>query len=383
MLSCRIDLRDASADRWRWHGGKLVRGASWVRPVIHPTVLVTVSQDADRTRLVIQERAYQDHATDADIAGVANGGDQLEAVVGSGSARFTAGVGGTAPLYLTMAGGIVYGSWHLPDLRRHTNTERLLDRAVARVLTRQLRYSSDTLFQDIVMVTERATATATPAGITVGLPPAAQHVIAARQPRGGTNVVEAFETLLASAVSRAVPPGMRIGIELSGGVDSANVALTLARHATAITCFGLLLDDLTDIRGEQGQDCRRQAVVSMLGLPDITVQASKHPPFVPGGIRCRGVAHDPGAAFYREAFDALRDAAAGNVDIMMTGLGGDELLALPATETAARSPRIAPNVNQRSTDVPWLGPRAQVALADVNTNLAPVPVLPLPTLMSF
>jgi hypothetical protein len=383
MLSCRIDLRDTRADSWRWHDGKLVHGASWVRPVIHSTALVTVSQKADRTRLVIQERDYRDHATDTDMAGVVNGRDQLEVVIGPSSVRFTAGVGGTAPLYLTMADGIVYGSWHLPDLRRHTNTDRLLDRAATRVLTRQLRYSSDTLFQDIVMVTERAAATATPAGITVNLPPAAQHVLAARQPRAGTNVVEAFETLLASAVSRAVPPGMRVGIELSGGVDSANVALTLARHTTAITCFGLLLDDLTAVGGEQGQACRRRhAVVSMLGLPDITVQASKHPPFVPSGIRRCGIAHDPGAAFYREAFDALRDAAAGNVDIMMTGLGGDELLALPATETAARAPRTAPNAKQ-DTNVPWLGQRARAALADINTNLAPVSVLPLPTLMSF
>src|SRR5262249_22793977 len=150
-------------------------------------------------------------------------------------------------------------------------------------------------------------------------------------PRAGTNMVEAFETLLASAVSRAVQPGMRIGIELSGGVDSANVALTVAQQATAPTCFGLLLDDLVDVGSRKGQARRRHAVVSMPGLSDVTVQASKYPPFVPGGIRRCGLAHDPSGAFYREAFDALRDAAVGKVDIMITGLGGDELLALPAT----------------------------------------------------
>lgn len=379
MLSCLIDLRDARGGHWRWHGGELVCGASWVRPVLHPTVLVTASQDADRTRLVIQERNYGDHEIDGGSADGVDRGDWLEVAVEPRSVRFTAGVGGTAPLYLTAADGIVYGSWHLPDLRHHVSTDRLLDRAVARVLTRQLRYSSDTLFQDIVMVTERATATATPAGITVNFPPAAQHVTAARRPRAGTNVVEAFETLLASAVSRTVPPGTRIGIELSGGVDSANVALTVARYTPATTCFGLLLDDLIDVKHEHGQAHRRHAVVSLLGLPDITVQASKHPPFVPDGVRRRETPHDPSSAFYREAFDALRDAAAGKVDIMMTGIGGDELLALPAT----RSPRTVHDTNQQDTNVSWLGRRTRAALADIDNNLAPVPVLPLPALMSF
>jgi hypothetical protein len=67
----------------------------------------------------------------------------------------------------------------------------------------------------------------------------------------------------------------------------------------------------------------------------------------------------------------------------MTGLGGDELLALPATETAARPARAAHNANEQDTRVPWLGKRARAALADIDTHLAPVPVLPLPALMSF
>lgn len=195
-------------------------GASWVRPVTHPMVHVTSSQVADHVRLVIQERDYRDHAPDAETSSVVDGCDRLEVTIGPNAIRFTAGIGGIAPLYLAMADGIVYGSWHLPDLRRHARTGRLLDRAEARVLTRRLRYSSDTLFRDIVMVTERATAIATPTGITINRSPGAHHVIAARHPRAGTKVVEAFETLLASAVSRVVPPGMRIGIELSGGVDS-------------------------------------------------------------------------------------------------------------------------------------------------------------------
>src|SRR5262249_49881769 len=138
-----------------------------------------------------------------------------------------------------------------------------------------------------------------------------------------------------------------------------------------------------DVGSRKGQARRRHAVVSMLGLSDVTVQASKYPPFVPGGIRRCGLAHDPSGAFYREAFDALRDAAVGKVDIMITGLGGDELLALPATGTAVRPAHAARNSNERNTNVPWLGQRALAALAEIDTNLAPVPVLALPALMSF
>lgn len=141
----------------------------------------------------------------------------------------------------------------------------------------------------------------------------------------------------------------------------------------ATLCFGLLLDDLLDT----GQTTRRHAITSRLDVPDVTILASDHPPFTPGGIRGRGQPHDPASAYYCEAFDALRDAATGRVSIMVTGLGGDELLALRPDEKPAHA--VAAGVDS----VTWLGQRARAAVDDIDTNQAPPAVLPLPVLMSF
>jgi hypothetical protein len=45
--------------------------------------------------------------------------------------------------------------------------------------------------------------------------------------------------------------------------------------------------------------------------------------------------------------------------------------------------RATRNANEQDINVSWLGQRARAALAEIDANLAPVPVLPLPALMSF
>ncbi|MER7112125.1 hypothetical protein [Streptomyces sp. NPDC000229] len=59
---------------------------------------------------------------------------------------------------------------------------------------------------------------------------------------------------------------------------------------------------------------------------------------------------------------------------MFTGSGGDEVNAHHSrTDVELPTPEPAP----------WLGPKAVRALAEVNEHLAPIPVLPVPTLMAF
>lgn len=70
----------------------------------------------------------------------------------------------------------------------------------------------------------------------------------------------------------------------------------------------------------------------------------------------------------------------------MTGLGGDELLAIPATQRTGQTlgvPGRVDDLTGAAAGVPWLGLRARSAIRDIEANLAPVPVLPLPALMSL
>ncbi|WP_019812214.1 asparagine synthase-related protein [Saccharomonospora halophila] len=299
-------------------------------------------------------------------------GDTLILDLRPGQATVTAGVGGTAPLYLAADGEVLHGTWDLPALRHLLRHSRIRDRAVARALTRRHRYSSDTLFTDVTMLTERAVATFTKAGVHFTYPPPAEHVAQARELRPGADPGDGLVYLLTEALHPWCARGATIGLELSGGLDSAIVAI--AAHTSAeptLRTFGLLVDGA--LGAEQHR--RRVAIANHVGAADDILRAHEHAPFCAGGIRATGAAHDPRGEFYREAFEALADRAAHRgVTIMLTGNGGDELM-------APRIDELPPPPPQSLAEVSWLGPRARDALAAIDDNLAPSAVLPTPTLM--
>ncbi|MCP3822912.1 asparagine synthase-related protein, partial [Streptomyces sp. A3M-1-3] len=289
-----------------------------------------------------------------------------------GEARLSAGVFGTAPLYLMVTGGTLYASWDLAELRPHLRPEQLLPRVVARTLTRQHRYTADTLFEGVFRLTERATAVFNSSGLTVHYPEPAEHVLEPRVLRPDVDPMNVFDSLLTEAVREAPTATGCVGIELSGGADSGNVALAVsAARFNSVHSFGLLMGG--QIGAQQRE--RRDALVSHCGFRDIAVPAVQHPPFVSGGVRALRKPHDPAGAFYQEAFDVMRNqAAARGCEVMFTGSGGDEINA-HHSRTGTKLPQAPP--------VPWLGGRAVQALADVDEQLAPIPVLPVPTLIGF
>jgi hypothetical protein len=94
----------------------------------------------------------------------------------------------------------------------------------------------------------------------------------------------------------------------------------------------------------------------------------------PLGVRGRRQPHDPTSVYYREAFDALCDAVAGGgTPVVCTGLGGDELMTRHPHERITKPP---------AEGVPWLGPVARTALAEVDLNLAPIPSAAMTALMA-
>ncbi|MFI2203945.1 asparagine synthase [Streptomyces sp. NPDC020192] len=243
---------------------------------------------------------------------------------------------------------------------------------MARALTRQHRYSADTLFDGVYRLTERATAVFTTAGLTILYPEPAQHVLEPRRLRPGVDPVDAFDALLTEVAAGWLSTASCVGVEVSGGADSGNVTLSAAAAGFgSVRTFGLLMGGRI---GRLQQD-RRRMLVDHLGLRDTAIPAMQHPPFVPGGVRGRGLPHDPAGAFYQEAFDVLRGhVAAHGCEVVFTGGGGDEVNACHS-RTGAELPAAEP--------IPWLGNKAIEALAQVDENLAPIPVLPVPTLMAF
>lgn len=376
MLSFEFDLADVAGtgSRWSWDGDRWVHRRSWVRPFTHPAVEVVLRCDGSGACLVVRERrAGQPPVPERGraLASAASWrGDFTVLDVAPGRLRVVAGPGGTAPLYLAAAGPVLAGSWDVTDLRRFVDIGLLCGRSVARALTRQHRYSSDTLFAGVHQLTERATATFSGGRCRITYPQPAAHVLSARSLRCGVDAVDALDHVLERATGElAAPPGA-VGVELSGGADSANVALTLAalHGCDAVHSFGLVLDD--------AQRHRRAALARTLRLRDVALDAYAHPPFAPHGVRGRAEPHDPRGAYYQEAFDALRRTAVGaGVCVMFTGIGGDEAMAPHPDEVEPPEPT--------TDELPaWLGPATREAIAGLDDNLAPVPQRPLPTLLA-
>ncbi|MGW4826327.1 asparagine synthase-related protein [Amycolatopsis japonica] len=378
MLSFRLALNAGIVPAWCWDTDRWRCGESWIRPVVHPALRHDIDGRSGVTTIVVRDAAAQPTPPEATNhyrgAGDAERGDALLLRIEPGRITLTSGIGGTVPLYLALDGNILHGTWHLPALRHLTRRSGLLDRAVTRALTRRHRYSSDTLFTGVTMLTERATATFTAAGLNTVYPAPARHVTRARALRPGVDSAAALAHLLADGLRPWQDTGAALGLELSGGLDSATVAVAARTTASIpLRSFGLIVDGA--LGAEQHR--RRIAIARQVGAVDDILRAHDHAPFCKNGIRASGTAHDPRGEFYREAFEALADRAArGGVEIMLTGNGGDEIM-------APRIDELPPPPPQPLTEIPWLGPRAREAVATIDDNLAPSAVLPTPTLMSF
>ncbi|WP_208647989.1 asparagine synthase-related protein [Streptomyces tirandamycinicus] len=360
MLSMRLRLADLQEPKWRSEGGRWGNGESWIEPANVSTLVMEVNDDrAPRVRVRVKE-CRGDEA------------DFVELTMEPGQARLAAGVFGTAPLYLAEKAGELHASWDLTLLRLHLRADRLVPRVVARTLTRQHRYTSETLFEGVYRLTERAAATLTSHGLNIHYPEPAEHVLEPRMLRLGVDPLAALDDLLTDVIRQAPTATGCVGVELSGGADSGNVALAVkAARFPDVYSFGLLVGGST---GRQQRE-RRRVLVEHCGFRDTATPAMQHPPFCPGGVRSLCKPHDPAGAFYQEAFDVVREqAAARRCEVMFTGSGGDEINA-HHSRTQVELPTPEP--------VPWLGKKAVRALSEANEYLAPIPVLPVPTLMAF
>lgn len=350
----RVRLADTCGP-WSWNGIQWSAGASVVEPFANPALCCRLRSPH---RLVIAERRP--------------GGDSLAVDVQPGRVRLTAGRLGVAPLYLAGNREILYGSWDVADLAKFASPTRIVNRVAVRLLTRRHRYSSDTLFEGITRLTERARAEFTSDGMRLSYPPDAPHVLAARRLAPHADPVEAFQDHLSAITDPVIETdGRQVALELSGGLDSANVACSAARHRREpLLSLGVLVDG----RAGREQRGRRHLLTSALNLRDITVFASQYLPFDLDSARFSGP-HDGDGEVYREAFDALRQhAVAEGVRVVLTGFGGDEMLALRLSErTRAPLDRPIPE---------WLTDRAVAALAELETNVAPVAPVAVPTLMA-
>jgi asparagine synthase (glutamine-hydrolysing) len=269
-------------------------------------------------------------------------------IVDGDTARVEAGHWGTAPVYLVAGapdgpvGARLDGDWDadrlLPGLKRTS-----LGRAhAARWLAEyDLPYARQTLFGDLLLLTERAVATWRRASqgdhrLDITYPAPWPWALPATL-RDGADPLDGFERILRSSMRRWTRlAGETLGAELSGGLDSALVAAMAARDSGGpLASYGLAVTGTPAAVADQS--ARRADLVATLGLNDTEIPMEDFLPLAPGSRRLDGSAPVlPWEEGYYEAMDRLLDCAYANgTRVMLTGFGGDELCGLYESERRA------------------------------------------------
>ncbi|GAA3465273.1 asparagine synthase-related protein [Saccharothrix longispora] len=380
---------------WRPAGARWASGSSWVEPFRHPALEDFAATDGISSFVAVRERAASSPAlgtTDLMVLTTADYAALKTQLLGSATEFFLverdeygdyhvhAGQWGTAPVYVVQGRDHVRGSWAYGDLRQHMRFDQLHHLTVTRILAGRHRYAVDTLFEPVKQITERMTADFDQVkGLTLHYPEAALHATP-RDVRDGVDIVKVYERELASAVQLWSIEPERTAVELSGGMDSANVAMTLAAlYPGSIRSYALTLGGEV---GEQ-QARRRQAMIDFAGFRDFQVSALDWPPLHPNGGRVHGDPLNPPDEPYYEAVEQmLATAADRGITTVYTGDGGDELVALRGQEWQ-RSGRVPGRLNPYSSPPDWLGPRAAGLLDQVDQHLAPTSVINEATHLGF
>ncbi|MDX8031214.1 asparagine synthase-related protein [Lentzea sp. BCCO 10_0856] len=389
--------RSTSDLRWRKGDGRWVCGRSWIKPFKHPLVEQFCVANGRSTLLVTRERQTSvlsapvpDDVTCVDAPTYEKYLSEmrewpLEYLVvehhhEDGAFSIRAGQWGSAPVYLVEATQRLRGTWSLPALRPYIRADQLNALEVVRGLTYRLRYSRETYLEGVFQLTERAEAEYTKdRGLQLRYPEPAKHALP-RDVRDDVDLVGVFEQELDRAVTAwPFAPG-ETAVELSGGMDSANVAMTLAALGHRdVQAYALIFGG--DI-GEQ-QLRRRREMIEHCGFADMRIDALDHPPLKPFGARASGEPLHPLAQPYHEGLEHVLDLARSRgVRTVFTGDGGDQLFSLREAEWSALGS--SPGRNNPHRPLPtWLGERAVEQLEYLDSNLPPATVLNPSALLGF
>ncbi|TDD80169.1 asparagine synthase-related protein [Actinomadura rubrisoli] len=208
--------------------------------------------------------------------------------------------------------------------------------------------------------------------LRIDYPEPGRHALP-RRLRDDADPIAAFDDLLAQVIDQwEFTPDTAVA-DLSGGMDSANVALSLAQLHPGRVATGAML--LTGPYGQQ--QARRRAELRRAGFAeDYRLAMVDHLPFAPEGPRVRGEQFHPQEGPYAEARNLLLDRyAAAGATVVFTGLGGDEAMKLRTGETAHRptKPRREPPLRTGHNHEPlYLGGRGRRLLAARYDDAAPI-----------
>lgn len=382
MLSMRFDTASISTS-WEWAGDRWRSGSSWISPYDHPALETWSARDSQRVVFQVRERApgrpphspgsprplsqraYNEAFNEATSWARAH---HLIEITLNGITVST-GAHAPAPVYLTANHGILHGHWDVTRLRSAMPNQHLDPIEIARLLALTGHYSTRTAWQGISLLTERSSASFHDGELRVRMPEPARHD-EPRELAPDARVLDGYERLLDAVLADHHYLPERTAVELSGGMDSSNVAMSLATRHGPVIFSGALIQQ--GAAGEQ-QKRRREAMIRYAGFRDTVLRAADYLPLDPR--HAPRVQLGPHEEIYIAGHSRLLAKwKADGVLWAAAGVGGDEMLSLPPEPKPPLTP----------SEVPcWLTPNTFEALRDQESGIPPAPPISDSTLRAL
>ncbi|MFE0422179.1 asparagine synthase-related protein [Streptomyces sp. NPDC058953] len=385
----KLRLTPYASTAWEWNGRTYVTAdrTSEIVPYDHPLIENIAVTDGTRTLLVVRERVACREAHEPALRSVTSREleeartlteqwptDYVLVETAPGDpCRVSTGPGGVAPLYVAHDRTSLYGSWNMADLAEYS--VGLSSREVARLLIYRPRYSTETVFRGIHRVTERATAIYG-SHLYLHYPEPVLHG-GPRELAPDADVLGAFVEAMDDALDLRPIDCVETVLHLTGGFDSGTVATRLAqRYPGRFATAALLIAG----PGRAHQIRRRSEIIKALPFAesDYLIDALEHAPLSQECARIRGERISPYEEPLHRPFAKLTEGLADHgARVVVTGLGGDEMVALSQAEYPHKS------MGELSDGLPWIGDRARAALEFADDGIAPPAAVNSMTLLSL
>ncbi|MFC4627832.1 asparagine synthase-related protein [Promicromonospora alba] len=385
----RIDTRAAGPLMWTGTSYRSQDGATRITPVVNPAAEQVAVTDQTRTLVVVRERASGTRATSAAVETVTpTVFERIRSLAvqwpldfvaielaDSEPVQVTAGAARVTPLYLAHDAHVLAGSWDMADLAGYVRGINV--REAARLLVYRPRYSTDTFFTGIWHLTERATAYF--AGhLVIRYPEPALH-LRPRDLSQDAAVIDAFTSTIDAVLDKRPLDPDRTLFHLTGGFDSGTIAArAAARWPGRLTTAALLIGGPG--RGSQIRRRTEMRAVMSYAETDILIDAMEHQPLAADCLRTQGARISPAEEPLHHPFTLMaRATAQSGATSVVTGLGGDEMVALSVEEYPDKK---LPPIST-AADLPWIGARTRAALEFADDGIAPPAQINSMTLLSL
>lgn len=286
-----------------------------------------------------------------------------------------AGVIGSAPIYCYCTSTELVISWNLSDFRPYTNC--IDTEVLVAALSLSTQYSARQILHGVYMMTERAAYTVSPEGAQFRYPE--PKIDPSRYDQiSSIEYAEIFDAEIRNIISLRPVCDEKIAVELSGGVDSAAVAVALKQQNGSFCTFGVVLQNETAAH----QVIRRDKLGTTLKVDDYIVRLSEYMPNLEPDYDLEE-RHGALEEFYIAAFSALWDAAASvGSSAIYKGFGGDELGISQSHSNKEHSPDPGRTFEEHQFASPLFTARTRVLASSLRAFDAPESPVPHSSLLA-